>query len=115
MKPTGRHHDLHKLSLMLDGDGGALAQMIRVFCESTPEIVEALNTAFREGDHDMLGRMAHKLKSSVDLFGIAELGASVRQIEQWSRLGEPMAGIAPLLSRLNGVVAEVMQDLQEDG
>ncbi|MBE0641959.1 MAG: Hpt domain-containing protein [Bacteroidales bacterium] len=86
--------------------------MVRVFNENTPHIVSELNQHFNSGDHNQLSRAAHKLKSSIDLFEIDELSASVREIETLSRNGESMDSISPLIQRLNKVIEEVLEDLE---
>lgn len=113
MSKQARHHNLDSLSQMLDNDSAALERMIAVFCESTPEIVEVLNENFREEDMEQLSRTAHKLKSSIDLFQIKELSTLVRQLEDIAHSGGTIARIEPLVTRLNQVIREVIEDLEE--
>jgi HPt (histidine-containing phosphotransfer) domain-containing protein len=112
MNRPQRHHKLDRLQQLLDGDAEALAQMVRVFRENTPQIVSELNEHFDKGDNTQLSRAAHKLKSSIDLFQIDELSASVREIETLSRNRDSMEYISPLIQRLNKVIEEVLEDLE---
>lgn len=111
MSKPARHHKLDNLRNLVDGSEEAVNQMVNVFRESTPEIVDELNTQFKEGNWDQYAKTAHKLKSSIDLFQIEELAKSVRELEELAKAEAGADKIKPLHDRLNQVIEEVLDDM----
>jgi HPt (histidine-containing phosphotransfer) domain-containing protein len=106
-------YNLNHLRDLLDGDEEALRNMIRVFASSSPDILAELNRHFQTENWESLANTAHKLKSSIDLFDISELRASIREIESLAKAGSGSAAVQPLIDRLNVVMQLVFDDLEK--
>jgi len=65
--------DLTNLNEMLGGDQKAIFQMIKIFLQATPESLNELNKCYQKDDTDGVSKLAHKLKSSVDIFCINDI------------------------------------------
>lgn len=111
MSTSAPHYKLDNLRHLVDNNEEAIRHMIAIFCESTPQIVKELNLYFDERNWDMFGKTAHKLKSSLDLFEITELSTSIRELEKLAKEAGPEEDTRIILSRLNTVIGEVLEDL----
>jgi HPt (histidine-containing phosphotransfer) domain-containing protein len=69
-----------------------LNQLIDVFLEETPKLLEAMHVSVASGDVDTFRRSAHSLKSNADTFGATELAVLARELELMGRHGDLNVG-----------------------
>ena len=62
--------DLTNLNEMLGGDKKAILQMVKIFLQATPDSLNELNKCYEKNDLQGVSKLAHKLKSSVDILNI---------------------------------------------
>lgn len=77
--------DTSRLSKMVGNDKLLLNRMILKFLEVTPAYMKALSDAATSNDHDAIGRMSHKLKSSIDLVSADILRDLIKRINETSK------------------------------
>lgn len=75
-------------------------QLVCRFSEETPHRIVRMRAAAALGDHELIGREAHTLKSTAALFGARRLMAAAAEIETRARHCEdcasPVVDLAPL-------------------
>ena len=62
--------DLHRALDAIDGDKVLLKEVLEVFLQDYPMMVEALRGSIRAGDAQQTERAAHCLKGAVGIFGV---------------------------------------------
>ncbi len=78
-------YDLSFLSGLMENDKEAILNMVNIFLDSTPQIVAELNKHYQDGNMKELGKSAHKLKSSIDLFKVNSLHQDIRTLLELGR------------------------------
>ena len=95
--------DLTNLNEMLGGDQKAIFQMVKIFLQATPESLSELNKCFQKNDLDGVSRLAHKLKSSVDIFCVNDIKQDIRRLENNTRDNINVDEVPTLVEKLNSV------------
>jgi two-component system sensor histidine kinase/response regulator len=72
----------------LDGDLELISELVQIFLEDAPQLVEELGTAIARGDATQVNRSAHSLKGSASNFSAGPVVASASRLEQIGKLGD---------------------------
>ncbi|MDE0882519.1 MAG: response regulator [Myxococcota bacterium] len=76
---------------MVDGHRALAAEVLQEHVERTPELLEALDTAFESSDFNAIRRHAHTLKGSLLTLGLFKAGETARALEEHARGGHKAA------------------------
>ncbi|HOP40377.1 MAG TPA: Hpt domain-containing protein [Geobacteraceae bacterium] len=87
------------LALRKPGGPDPRARLIRVFLDSTPEMLNEMRSALRRSDPDSLAKTAHSMKSGSMNVGATELGSLCASLEKTTRNGA-MKGAEDLFAKL---------------
>jgi HPt (histidine-containing phosphotransfer) domain-containing protein len=66
---TALLYSREQLLTQCDGDEDLMGELVSIFHENTPKIVQAINDAVEQRDAPLLAAQAHKLLSSLGAFG----------------------------------------------
>lgn len=105
--------DLNQLNELAAGNPEFVGVMVDTFLTHTPSQVEQLVLSFEQGDLKRMGEVAHKLKPSIDLFGIERLQTTVRSIEQKGKAEHKDEKLPLEVEQLNSVMGEVFSELKK--
>ncbi|MCD4735478.1 MAG: Hpt domain-containing protein [Bacteroidales bacterium] len=108
-----KYYDLTNLNEMLGGDKKAILQMIKIFLVSTPETLNDLNKCHEKNDLSGVSKLAHKLKSSIDIFAIGELKQEIRRIETTTRDRFSLDELPELIQKLNNILDAAIEQISE--
>ena len=106
--------DLTNLNEMLGGDQKAIFQMVKIFLQATPESLSELNKCFQKNDLDGVSRLAHKLKSSVDIFCVNDIKQDIRRLENNTRDNINIDEVPTLVEKLNNILKETIEQVKEE-
>lgn len=87
-EPSERVVDLQGALARLKGDSAMLQDIIDLFFEETPRLLEALQEAIAQADAPAIMRAAHSLKGTVSSFGATAARDAALQVEMAGRRGE---------------------------
>ena len=104
-------YDLSELSAISMGDDSFLIQMVRIFTEQTPGIVDEILARHAAGDLPTMGNLAHQIKQSIYSMGIEDLKESILVIVNAGRTGEVTDDLTLHLTKLKQTTDEVVRDL----
>ncbi len=79
--------DLSYLLTTTDGDKDFMNELIDIFISEFPIYLNDFNTALDQKDVDSLGRIAHKVKSSVTVMGLTDLSKQLTRFENETKNG----------------------------
>ncbi|MAW65465.1 MAG: hypothetical protein CMD18_04635 [Flavobacteriales bacterium] len=79
------HYSLNQLKTLSAGNSGFLERMIKVFLEETPLQVNQMKELLAENDFYRVGRLAHKMKPTIDMFDMKDLKDLIRELESESK------------------------------
>jgi HPt (histidine-containing phosphotransfer) domain-containing protein len=106
--------DLTNLNEMLGGDQKAIFQMIKIFLQATPESLNELNKCYQKDDSDGVSKLAHKLKSSVDIFCINDIKQDIRRLENNTRDNINKDEVPDLVEKINRVLNSAIEQVKEE-
>jgi HPt (histidine-containing phosphotransfer) domain-containing protein len=101
--------DLTLLHSMSGGDENFVKEMVQVFVRQYEEAERAMKSACSEGDWMEVGRLAHKLKASIDTMSIGSLKQLIRDIEMGGKEGKDLG---PQCGRLFGEMDVVIMEMK---
>ncbi len=96
--------DLSYLVALCDGDDDFMNTIIASFVEEMPEALQLIQQNMQDGNWEMVGQLAHKMKPSVQFVGMDDTLEKTKDIELACRNAE----ICP--EHLGGLVREVAQE-----
>ncbi len=106
--------DLTNLNEMLGGDQKAIFQMVKIFLQATPESMSELNKCFQKEDYDGVSKLAHKLKSSVDIFCVNEIKQDIRRLENNTRDNINLDEIPELVQKINTILNLAIEQVKAE-
>lgn len=107
-----RLFDLTNLNEMLGGDKKAILQMVKIFLQATPESLSELNKCFQKDDYQGVSKLAHKLKSSVDIFAINDIKQDIRRLENITRDNVSLDEVPDLVGKINKTLSETIKQVE---
>lgn len=87
-----RLYDLSTIKAVSGGDKEFVKRMVQLFIETVPANVQELNVYMNSENWDMVSKMAHKLKSTLDSMGIHSLKQEIRMIEANAKKMKTLTG-----------------------
>jgi CheY-like chemotaxis protein len=88
-----------------------LREIVRIFLEESPRLLERIEHALAERDGSGLERAAHSLKGQIRCLAASEALATAENLEEKARLGD-LAAAAEALSELDGALARLDPQLR---
>ncbi len=107
-------YDLSIVEEIAGGDGSFVKKMLQLFLDTVPVTLNGINAATAAGEWLQLSKLAHKLKSTIDSMGIAELKQDIRLIENNGKSGENIDALPAIVQKLNTVMNNVMEQVKKD-
>jgi CheY-like chemotaxis protein/HPt (histidine-containing phosphotransfer) domain-containing protein len=108
-------YDLSIVQSVSGGDKAFIRKMILLFIETVPQNLAELSTALRTENWEQVGKMAHKLKSTVDSMGIKSIHADIREVEtnakQQKDLHEIPFKVEKIVSVIDLCIEQLMQEI----
>lgn len=109
-----RLFDLTNLNEMLGGDKKAILQMVKIFLQATPESLSELNKCFQKNDLEGVSKLAHKLKSSVDIFSISDIKQDIRRLENNTRDNINLDEVPELVDKINTTLSKAIEQVEQE-
>jgi HPt (histidine-containing phosphotransfer) domain-containing protein len=95
------------------GDKAFVQKMMDLFLFQTPAILLEMKLALEQGDLKSVSDLAHKMKPSLDIYGIISLHDVVRDLEKCGEKGLSIPEIQGLLFQMEGTLIKVFEGLKE--
>ena len=106
--------DLTNLNEMLGGDKKAIFQMVKIFLQATPESLSEMNKCYQKNDLNGVSKLAHKLKSSIDIFSINDLKLDIRRLETNTRDNINDDEVPGLVDKVNSILNNTIKQVNEE-
>ncbi|MFL5241270.1 MAG: Hpt domain-containing protein [Gemmataceae bacterium] len=108
---AGLRLDRKAILAQLQGDEELLGELVRLFQEDTPRLVEEARTALAKGDATGLHRAAHTLKGSLGYFSARHAVEAAWQLETLAATGNLKDGLA-VLTRIEKALTWLQPELR---
>jgi signal transduction histidine kinase/DNA-binding response OmpR family regulator/HAMP domain-containing protein/CHASE3 domain sensor protein len=84
-------------TLQEEGEPDFVQQMIELYLNDTPRLLEAMHTALSGGNAELLRESAHTLKGNSNSLGVKRIGVLSLQLEKMGRAGT-LEGVQPIFA-----------------
>lgn len=111
---NSRLYDLSMVQSVSGGDEGFIRKMVALFIETVPQNVQDLKNAMQAENWELVGKTAHKLKSTIDSMGIKSIRQEIRTVETNARQLESLQEIPLLVTNIDSVIRECIEQLQTE-
>ena len=88
--------------------------MIRLFVEQVPASIEEMQAAYLERNFDIIKKVAHRIKPSIDNMGVSSLKAEIREIETMAMENTDSPKLIKLIQQLDSKIKKVVDKLRQD-
>lgn len=110
---AGKLYQLSQLEELAGGDDVFVRSMVETFLEHTPGQLEEMLESYQKGDLSNVGKIAHKIKPNMDLFGISDLTDTIREVEKMGKAGDNDPSLKEKVAQVEQVLKEVFVQLKE--
>ena len=100
-----QHFDLTTLSAMCGGDPKFLHDFIQLFTDTTPPSIAQIKELRKTGNWAEIADILHKLKPTVELFGMMHIHSEIKLAEQAGKTGKDM-------DKMNGWLDHILSNLE---
>jgi len=108
-----RKIDFSLLDEMGCGNSDFRKEMIALFIERVPNEIIQLLEAYNNNDNDEVKKLAHNMKSSIDLFMLEDLSNCLSVIEIEAKAGQFTTETIAKINSLDSEIAEIVKVLKE--
>jgi len=108
-----KHYDLIKIRALADNDQDFINTLAMAFLEEVPEDARLLKIAVDSKDYLAAYRTAHKMKPTIDLFGLGVLEDLI-EVQDWGRLEQREIDIIPKLDIVLAAIEKAKVEITED-
>lgn len=107
-----KHINLKYLNEMSEGSDDLKRELINMFIKQVPIFNDQLDTLYKNGDFVSLGKLAHKIKSSVAMMGINELTVDMKALENLTKEGKDVDKYPGYIIKFKSISHEAIKELQ---
>ena len=107
-------YDLSMVRSVSGGDEEFIKKMVQLFIDTVPPGLADLHEALADKQWQRMGKIAHKLKSTIDSMGISALRDEIRFIENSGKNETDTDSVPPLINKVTEVITECIVQLRND-
>ncbi len=107
-------YDLTMVRSVSGGDEAFIKKMVQLFIETVPPGIVDLHDAHGKKEWQRVGKVAHKLKSTIDSMGIVSLKDDIRLIENNGKHEKDTEALAPYIKRVTDIINDCIAQLKID-
>jgi signal transduction histidine kinase/CheY-like chemotaxis protein/HPt (histidine-containing phosphotransfer) domain-containing protein len=109
-----RLYDLSMVRSVSGGDENFIKKMVALFIETVPQNLGELTKALELENWEQVGKMAHKLKSTIDSMGIKSIRQEIRAVEANSKQKISLQEIPSLVENIAYIIHQCIEQLQAE-
>jgi len=107
--------DLNYLSIRTKADPKLMMQMISLYLEQTPPLINAMKQSWHDKDWTSLHAAVHKMIPSFSIVGIsADFENMARKVQEYSNTQGQTDGIHDMVLQIEGVCLQACTELEEE-
>lgn len=107
-------YDLALVNELARGSQEFISNLAKIFIDTVPPTSAEMVTACEQGNWEQVGKLAHKLKSTVDTLCINVLREDIRAIEKNGKEKKNLESIPPMVKKTDEVIREAATQLKAE-
>lgn len=108
-----KHVNLEVLMEISEGSNDLMRDLIFLFISQIPVFSEQLDYYYKNEDFISLGKLAHKIKSSVSMMGISELSSDMKKLEHLAQAKKDTHKYPEYIERFKRISTEAVSELND--
>lgn len=113
-QPTESLYNLTTLKEISKGNLAFIEKMIHLFLDIAPKTVSEIKEAFAKSNIELVNKLAHKLKPSIDNLSIISLKKLIRQIEVFDASQQSINTLQQMIEQLEEIMIQVVTRLKNE-
>lgn len=105
--------DLTYLKNMSAGNKELVLEMIDIFKNQVAEFTVEMEKLLADKEFELLGRLAHKAKSSISIMGLNELAVELKTFENLAKAGQDVEKYPEFIENFKHETQEAVDELNE--
>ncbi len=105
--------DLSYLKNMSAGNKELITEMIDIFKTQVDEFTKGMDEYYEKKEYELLGRLAHKAKSSISIMGLNDLALELKNFENLAKAGEEPEKYPHFIASFKKQTSEAIDELDE--
>jgi len=114
MSEQKKHTDLSYLKQLSNGDNKFIHEMLKLFIDQTPDVLNRMSGYIESKDWKPLGSAAHKMKPSVMFVGLKEIETDLRNLEDYATEGKNIEQIPGIFNKIKDTCNIAIVELKEE-
>jgi HPt (histidine-containing phosphotransfer) domain-containing protein len=98
---------------MSGGSGEIIKEMITIFNDQSKEYIRDMQKYLDEKNYSLLGKLAHKAKSSVAIMGMSELAGDLKTLEINTKDEKDIESYPAYVEKFIRLTKQAMAELEE--
>ncbi|MBN9299555.1 MAG: Hpt domain-containing protein [Filimonas sp.] len=111
---TQHIYDLSFLKEIAKGNMDFIKSLCHVFMTDAPATIQIIRNAYTVNDLDTVGKMAHKMKSTIDSMGMVSIKETIRTLEKNAKQQENIEMIPRLIDQVDATIQEAIMQLKKE-
>lgn len=107
-------YDLTELKSYSNGDKEFEADMFQTFLDQAPGFLSQIDTYLSQNNISEAGKIAHKFKSSVGIFGMESIRKGLEELENSCRINSEHDHLVELFGSVKRLVYEVVPQIERE-
>lgn len=108
------NYNLSKVYALSENDDDFVKAIVGLFVTDVPEDVQGIKEGIDENDHKKAYSHAHKMKPTMDLFGLDQALEEVLQIEAWGKSEGKRKEIIETFKSLENRLEKAVKEAKKD-
>lgn len=108
------HYNLAKVHAISENDSMFVMELVRLFVAELPLDLEQLKNGIAEKNHEIAYGFAHKIKPSLDLFGLNVAFEEIIQIEEWTHAKGKKKEIIETFKSVSNQIEKAIKEIKKD-
>jgi len=103
--------DLSYLREMSGGNKELVLEMISIFSSQVKEFGNEMDQLLNNKQYELLGKLAHKAKSSVSIMGLNDLAVRLKELETAANEGKNIEAYSVIVDNFKKTTGEAVKEL----
>lgn len=114
MTTTPKLYELSMIEAIAGGDQDFVQTMLRLFIDTMPQSMQELQEHASKEEWELMGKTAHKMKSTIDSMGIIELKQDIRTLENNGKQQTDLDKVPEQVAHVIRILEQTITQLKND-
>lgn len=108
---NNKYINLSYIKEISEGSPDLMKELINIYIQQVPSFHSQMEHYYSLGKYELLGKLAHKVKNSVAMMGIAELTSDMKELEILAQNGQKTELYPEFIKRFKDISALSVEEL----